>query len=108
MSSVDMYWLKDRSAPFATFLGIIQTYYHPEVRNESFDELVQLTRSGSDDPQLLTFKAELIRLLKGDREGLHPAALTTATEYEEWDTDDEFLTWLWHELYPDEPVPGRE
>jgi hypothetical protein len=24
---------------------------------------------------------------------------------DEWDTDEEFLAWLWHELYPNELVP---
>ncbi|WP_329483057.1 hypothetical protein OG555_12785 [Kribbella sp. NBC_01484] len=56
---------------------------------------------------MATFKKEFVQLLQGDREGLHPAAISTAAEYDEWDTDDEFLVWLWQQLYPNEPVPGH-
>ncbi|MEV5960592.1 hypothetical protein AB0L70_02435 [Kribbella sp. NPDC051952] len=52
-----------------------------------------------------TFKQELVRLLSGERDGLPADALSTAADRDDWDTDDEFLTWLWHELYPDEPQP---
>jgi hypothetical protein len=57
---------------------------------------------------MATFKREFIQLLEGNRMGLHPEALDAATEYDDWDTDDEFLLWLWQELYPNEPVPGSD
>jgi hypothetical protein len=108
MPGIDMYWLKDKTAPFATFLSLIQAYYHPEVRNDEFDLLVGRARANRpDDLQLATFKQEFVSLLEGDREGLHPEAIDAATEYDEWDTDDEFLVWLWQQLYPNEPVPGH-
>ncbi|HZX04026.1 hypothetical protein [Kribbella sp.] len=49
-----------------------------------------------------------MRLLRGDRQGLHPGAISTAAQYDEWNTDDEFLAWLWNELYPGEPLPAPE
>lgn len=55
---------------------------------------------------MLIFKDELSRLVRGDREGLRPGAIDTATAYDDWKTDDEFLAWLWKELYPGEAVPG--
>lgn len=107
MPGIEMYWLKDKGAPFATFLGVIGAYYHPEIRSYKFPQLVQRAQEDRpDDTQMATFKAEFVRLLEGDREGLHPEALDAATEYDEWDTDDEFLNWLWHELYPNERPPS--
>jgi hypothetical protein len=107
MSRSRSYWLKDRSAPFATFLAVIETYYHPEVRNDNFDELVDMARHGGGGAKIATFKEELARLVSGDREGLRPNAISAAAEYDEWESDEEFLLWLWRELYPDEPVPGH-
>jgi len=103
---VRWYWLEDRTVPFATFLGIIQTYYHPEVRLDNFCELVGLARSGRGGVEMVTFKEELARLVSGDRQGLRPNAILNAAEYDDWSSDDEFLTWLWSELYPNEALPS--
>lgn len=100
-----MYWLEDRSVPFATFLATIQNHYHPDSDRDAFDELVELARSGRGGERMAIFKAELARLVGGDRDGLRPNAISVAASYDEWATDDEFLTWLWNELYPGEPVP---
>lgn len=106
MSGTEMYWLKDRAVPFATFLSVIQTYYHPEVRNQHYSWLVERAReAGSEDVEMVTFKNELTQLLKGRREGLRPGAIDVAAAYDDWDTDEEFLAWLWRDLYPTEPVP---
>ena len=35
MLDIRMYWLEDDEVPFATFLRIIQTYYHPENRHDN-------------------------------------------------------------------------
>jgi hypothetical protein len=105
---MDMYWLSDRTAPFATFLTIAQTYLHPESRDDDGASLQRRAQADlPDDPEIRTFRAELVRLLSGDREGLQPWAIEFATDYEDQDTDDEFLEWLWQTLYPNEPVPGR-
>ncbi|WP_209692302.1 hypothetical protein [Kribbella aluminosa] len=101
------YWLDDHSVPFATFLAIIQTYYHPEARNDNFEELVEWARAGRGGEKMAVFKAELARLVQGEREGLRLGAIEAAAEYDDWSSDEEFLDWLWQELYPGEPVPGR-
>ncbi|WP_427885369.1 hypothetical protein ACQHIV_24230 [Kribbella sp. GL6] len=107
MSQIAKYWLRDSGGPYATFLAVVDTYYHPEVRNENFDALVHRARANRpDDTQMMTFKTEFVQLLESDRQGLHPDAISTAAQYDEWDDDGEFLAWLWHELYPSEPVPG--
>ena len=106
MTGFSMYWLEDDSVSFATFLTVIQAYYHPEVRLDNFDELIQLARRGEGGERMAIFKDELTRLLVGDREGLRPTAISVAAGYDDWATDDEFLEWLWHELYPDEPAPS--
>ena len=53
------------------------------------------------------FYSEFVQLLQGHRDGLHPRAIFTAAEYDDWD-DDEFLAWLWRELYPTEALPTPE
>ncbi|MGW6200225.1 hypothetical protein ACWF0M_29060 [Kribbella sp. NPDC055110] len=102
----DMYWLKDKTVPFATFLNVVQAYYHPEVRHTNYQLLVERAREARpDDVKMATFKKDLTQLLRGDRSGLRAGAIDVAAAYDDWDTDDEFLVWLWHELYPDEPPP---
>jgi hypothetical protein len=102
-----MYWLKDKNAPFATFLNVLQAYCHPEVRHDNYAMLIERAKEGRpDDAKMATFKQELIQLLQGHREGLRPGAIDVAAAYDDFDTDDEFLAWLWHELYPDEPAPA--
>jgi hypothetical protein len=106
MPLIPRVWLHDKSLPFGTFLRYMETYYHPEIYYDNFESLVARARLGDGGgPGMAIFKDELGRLLKGDREGLHPLAIATAAAYDEWDTDDEFLRWLWHELYPSEPAP---
>jgi hypothetical protein len=103
MREIDRYWLKDKSVPFAILLNMLQKYYHPEV--DDFEELVDRARQfDADDGEMATFKEELVKLLEGNREGLHPQALGHAAGYDQRN-DDEFLVWLWHELYPAEPLP---
>ena len=108
MAGVEPYWRKDpdRLVPFSTLLNFVEKYCHPEIRNDNYDLLIsraQMDRPG--DAEMKRFKHELTRLLRGDREGLHPQALTQATWYDEED-DSAFLQQLWRDLYPDEPVPS--
>lgn len=107
MPGVGRYWLKDKDVPFATLLNVIEAHYHPEIRNDNYEGLVRWARTaGPDDVRMATFKKELTAVLQGHREGLPPGAIDLAAEYDEWDTDEEFLAWLWGELYPGEPVPA--
>ncbi|WP_328988812.1 hypothetical protein OG394_21540 [Kribbella sp. NBC_01245] len=85
----------------------METYYHPEVRHDNYPSLIsRVRRSGANDADIQRFKQDLIALLTGDREGLHPQALTEAAWYDE-DDDTGFLQRLWRDLYPDEPLPRR-
>ncbi|GAA1590594.1 hypothetical protein [Kribbella karoonensis] len=102
--AIGRYWLADKDAPYATVLNLLEAYFHPEIRDDNFQDLVLRARSADpEDIELATLKRELIRLLQGDRDGLHPKALATAAAYDQR-SDDEFLQWLWHEVYPSEPV----
>lgn len=106
VSNFRMYWLEDETVPFATFLRMIQTFYHPEIRDDNFAELVQLAHDGGGGEKMVVFKRELARLVGGERDGLSPDAISVAAGYDEWATDEEFLRWLWRQLYPDESLPG--
>ncbi|MGW7681289.1 hypothetical protein ACWGID_11145 [Kribbella sp. NPDC054772] len=109
MPLIERYWLDDKSVPFGTLLRYLEKYYSPEIHHDNFEFLLSRARLGDPaDAGMATFKDELSRLLRGDREGLHPKAIITAAEYDEWDSDDEFLAWLWHELYPEEAVPAPD
>ncbi|GAA1590585.1 hypothetical protein [Kribbella karoonensis] len=108
MPLIERYWLDDQSVPFGTLLRYLEKYYSAEVHYDNFDFLIQRARlADPSDEGMATFKNEVARVLRGDREGLHPQAIRTAAEYDDWADDEEFLAWLWHELYPDEPVPSR-
>ncbi|TDO67431.1 hypothetical protein EV651_103343 [Kribbella sp. VKM Ac-2571] len=107
MPLIERYWLDDKSVPFGTLLRYLEKYYSPEVHYDNFEYLVSRARLADPaDGDMATFKSELARVLRGDREGLHPQAIITAAEYDEWGSDEEFLAWLWGELYPGEEVPG--
>lgn len=109
MTGVKPYWRKDtaRTVPFSALLSMVEAYYHPEVRHDNYPALISRARKNRpDDADMQRFKQDLISLLTGDREGLHPQALTQASWYDEED-DTAFLKQLWLDLYPDEPVPDR-
>lgn len=101
---IEPYWRDQHDAPFATMLGVIDTYCHPEAYDEAYDDLVALAREPAPTEELVRFKGELRRVLTGDTEGLHPEALSTAAEYGDG-SDEAFLRRLWRDLYPDEPIP---
>lgn len=108
MPLIERYGLDVKSVPFGTFLRYLEKYYSPEVHYDNFGLLVARARLGDPaDRSMATFKEEFVRLLKGDREGLHPQVIVTAAEYDEWASDDDFLRWLWQQLYPNERVPRR-
>ncbi|MFF0339235.1 hypothetical protein [Kribbella sp. NPDC004875] len=68
---------------------------------------MEFARTGRGGERLVLFKEELARLVSGDREVLRPGAILAAAEYDAWNNDDDFLDWLWSELYPGEPKPKR-
>lgn len=109
MAGVKPYWHSDpdRLVPFSTLLNVVETYYHPEIRHDNYRELIARAReSRPSDTVLQEFKSQLQTLLLGDREGLHPQALTEAAWYDE-DDDTAFLLRLWGDLYPDEAPPEQ-
>jgi len=108
MAGVKPYWRGDteKVVPFSTLLSFVEKFYHPEIRNDNYDVLISRARKNrADDSDMKRFKQDLTALLTGDREGLHPQALTQAAWYDEED-DTAFLQRLWRDLYPDEPIPS--
>lgn len=99
------YWRDDPQAPFATMLRVISHYCHPEAHDEAFEELTALTRRSDPPERLVRFKEELRQVLSGNRDGLPPKAVFAAASYDDG-SDEAFLQRLWHDLYPDEPVPA--
>jgi hypothetical protein len=106
MSYSGEYWLKHRDAPFATFLAVVQAHLHSEADPDNLAALKRRAQADRpDDTELQTFRAELLQLLTGDRQDLPGDAISLAADGDDWETDNEFLLWLWHELYPSEPAP---
>ena len=96
------YWRRDRDAPFAFFLEIVDTYLHPES-GMTVDDLAEWVHYPEPRDEVARFKDEFRRLLSGELDQLPKGALGTAAEYEDG-SDEAFLWRLWHELYGDEPV----
>lgn len=107
VQKIKAYWYDDPGASFGTLLRIVDTYCHPEADDDTYAALIRRATARPDDAEMVTFRGELVRLLEGDREGLHPDALSTAAEYDDGD-DDAFLERLWRDLYPNGPLPKRD
>lgn len=93
------FWRRDRTAPYATLLSVIERYVHPEV-----DELDTLKRAvrRPDLEEMHTFKDELRQAVR-DPNVLPEGTLFLAGAFEDG-SDQAFLDRLWHDLYGDEPV----
>jgi hypothetical protein len=102
MAYPDYYWQRDKDAPFAFFVGIINAYCHPEAGGDA-KELADWVHRPEASPKAGRFKDEFRRLLSGELDKLPEYALFTAAEYEDG-SDEVFLRRLWHEIYGDEPV----
>lgn len=101
--SQDYYWRLDSDAPFAALLRIVDTYCHPEAGGEeSYEELIDLARHTDEFEEMRRFKEELRRALLGDRPPEN--ALYVAAQFGDG-SDEAFLRRLWHDLYPNEPLP---
>lgn len=101
------YWRDNKAAPFATLLQTIETYCHPEVINDAYDELINAARNASNHPRIVEFKQQFQIALLDPGEIPHPEALYQAGQFDDG-TDQRFLRRLWRDLYPDEPVPGGD
>jgi hypothetical protein len=106
MMYLDHYWRRDKDAPFAFFLSIVETYLHPESGYD-VDDLAEWLRDTDPPEDAVRFKEEFQRLLAGDQDQLPKGALGTAAEFDDG-SDEAFLRRLWHELYGDEPVSGEQ
>jgi hypothetical protein len=100
------YYLRDKNAPFALFLTIVDTYLHPES-GMTVDDLREWLSYPEPTDDMIRFKDEFRRLLSGELDRLPKGALGTASAFDDG-SEEAYLRRLWHELYGDEPVqPGR-
>jgi hypothetical protein len=100
------YYLDDKSAPFALFLTIIDTYLHPES-GMTVDDLREWLSYPEPTDEMIQFKDDFRRLLSGELDELPKGALGTASAFDDG-SEEAYLRRLWHELYDDEPVqPGK-
>ena len=102
MGYPNYYWQRDKDAPFAFFVSIINAYCHPETAADEQD-LAEWAKHPDPSHQTARFKDEFRRLLSGELDQLPKGALGTAAEYEDG-SDEAFLRRLWREIYGDEPV----
>ena len=105
MSSV---WVRDGDKPFGTLLSYCGTYLHPDVYYDGIEDLkLQCSKADADlAPETKQFKSELRRVIVGDRDELPKDALFKACYYEDG-SEEAFVTRLWTELFPDEPLPTK-
>ncbi|PRX98140.1 hypothetical protein [Allonocardiopsis opalescens] len=104
------WWYTDRSAPFAELLSLLQTCYHPDIRQAGAEEelraLVQAAERGEDtgtEWNIPVFLNEL-RLAVTDPSRIPGDALDRATDHTEGN-DTEFLARVWRDIYPGRPLP---
>lgn len=95
------FWRRDRHAPYATLLALVESYVHPES-----EDLPLLKRAvqHTEREEMRVFKEELRQVMR-DPGVLPDGALFLAAAYEDG-SDRAFLDNLWRELYGDEPVGG--
>lgn len=98
----DQYWRDDHSAPWATLLRVVDTYCHPERADDAYERLQHLAKH-ADTERMRAFKQELRDAIR-DPARIPEGALSRAADYDDG-SDIKFLTRLWRDLYPDEPIP---
>lgn len=93
---------KPGESPRDTFLRMVETYVHPEADEDAYDDLISRAHEPEpDDREIIVFREELERLLRGDYTDLPAQQLWALTWYDETN-DLEFLQRLWRDLYGDE------
>lgn len=97
------WWLQEPDTPFATLLSIVQGYCHPEAYDEAYEDLQKLVKSPTRGPVWYRFKEELIAAIR-DPDQIPDGDLGKAAQYDDG-SPEKFLARLWHDLYPDEPLP---
>ena len=99
----DRYWQDDKDAPFAALMDVIETYCHPEAYDEAYDDFKEVVHMPEHDSIFDRFKEQLIEAIRTP-EQLPKGALFRAAPYADG-SPEKFLARLWHDLYPDEPLP---
>jgi len=97
------FWQDDPDAPYAVLLETVETYCHPEAWDGAYEQL-QRRVARTDLPDVPVFKRELGEALT-DPSVLPHGALELAADYDDG-SDKAFLTRLWRDLYPEEPLPS--
>ena len=92
------YWERHPDGQFVTLIEVATTYLDPE--NYDLEELKALAKRDNDD-EMRVFKSELREALR-DPGRLPGDELSKSVQYDNGSAE-AFLTWLWHELYEDEP-----
>lgn len=100
------WWLQEPDAPFATLLGLIQMYCHPEAYDEAYDDLRELVQRPNPGEQWRRFKAELADAIR-DPSHIPAGSLDRAAQFDDG-SEEKFLARLWRDLYPDEPLPTAQ
>jgi plasmid stabilization system protein ParE len=95
------YWERHPDGPFATLIGVTETYCSPDAAAADYERLKRLAKR-EDDQQMRVFKAELRQAL-ADPGQLPEGELDDAVEYND-ESDEKFLRRLWRDLYGDEPA----
>jgi len=99
----DRYWQQDPDAPFATLLDLVETYCHPEAYDEAYDDFKVAVHLPERDPIFDRFKEQLAEAIR-DPSQVPVDALLRAAVYPDGSAE-KFLTRLWRDLYPGEPLP---
>lgn len=98
------FWQTDPQADWATLLGVVETYCHPEIATDDGYERLQRLAKRQDDAEMTVFKQELREAIR-DPSRLPSGSLARAAEYEDG-SEQAFLARLWRDLYPEEPLPS--
>lgn len=98
------YWREDPDAPFAKFLAMIEYYCHPEA-SDNYDDLINFVRNPALAEKTRPFKEGLAAAII-DPSQIPNGALFDAAQYDDGSAE-KFLHRVWHDLYPDEPLPAR-
>lgn len=97
------FWQSDPDAHWSTLLGVLETYCHPEIATGDGYERLQRLAKREDDEEMRVFKEELREAIL-DPAQIPGDSLAWAVQYDDG-SDEAFLTRVWRDLYPEEPLP---
>jgi hypothetical protein len=90
------FWQDNPDAPFAMLLRVVESYCHPEVWGDSYDELIELAHDPEPGDEMRRFKDELRQAVR-DPSQVPEGALFRAASYDDG-SPEKFLARLWREL----------